>query len=68
MICREGMSSNVLAPKSVVVARQPSSKSKATRVVAVKIVFSPTGGDVSYLQRGMCVAKGSLERGLLWEL
>ena len=42
--------------------------SKAMRVVTVAIVFSPTGGDVSYPERGICVAKGSLETVLLWEL
>ena len=42
--------------------------SKATCVVTVTIVFSPTGGDVSYPERGMCVAKGSLEDVLPLEL
>ena len=42
--------------------------SKATCVVTVTIVFSPTGCDDSYPERGMCAAKGRLERGLPWEL
>ena len=42
--------------------------SKATCVVTVTMVFSPTGGDISYPERGICVGKGSLEEVLLWEL
>ena len=36
--------------------------------MSVTIVFFPTGGDVSYPKRGICVGKGSLEEALLWEL
>ena len=42
--------------------------SKATCVVAATIVFSPAGGDISYPERGIGAAKGSLEDVLPLEL